>query len=144
MYLKMDFAQRAAAAVLTEIAMRSTSEPGKPEEIIEASPVTLAHFGGTCYYSKFYQRFAWVRPYVIKQDGRDVVQQDRLVVSFGYYNPPKEWQNEEHLNHMKHAHATEIVDAANWIVGFVLDGSLPETLYPGDTHAREPLVTITA
>jgi hypothetical protein len=133
-----------AVAVLSELAHRSTPQPGAPEEIIDASPVMLANFGGTCYYSKHYQRFAWIRPYVIKQNGQDVLQTDRLIVSFGYYKPPQDWQNEEHLNHMKHTYAAEIVDAANLIVAFLLDGSLPDNVNPGDTHTRDPLVTIIA
>jgi hypothetical protein len=140
MYLELDFEQRLVLAVFNEIGQRSTSEPGKPEEIITASPVTQYHFGGTCYYSKFHKRFAWARPYTVQQDGRTITQNDRLVISFGHYNPPEEWRNEKHQNHMKHSHVSEIVDAANQIIGFVLDGTLPEVLYPGDYHYREPLL----
>jgi hypothetical protein len=140
MFLDLDFDQRATVAVLTEIANRSTSAPGDPKETISASPVTHSHFGGTCYYSKFYKRFAWVRPYVTYHGDTAATHQDCLVVSFGYHTPPKEWQNEDHPNHMKHTLAPDIVEAANRIVNFVLDGSLPEQNFPGDYYYREPIL----
>ncbi len=140
MFLELDFEQRIAAAVLSEIANRSDSEPSDPAQVISASPVTHSHFGGTCYYSRHHKRFAWVRPYTLMQDGRPVLQKDRFTVSFGHYSAPPEWQNEQHTNHMKHSVVNEIAEAANQILAFLIEGTLPTELFPGDYHYREPLL----
>lgn len=132
MLLEMDFEQRAIIAVFSEIASRSiaTNNPG---EVIHTAPITHHHFGGTCYYSKHHKRFAWMRTYLV--DGKII--EDRLVVALGYDTPPETWKTAAHFNHMSHVHVANEVEAANMIVSFILDDSLPANLVPGDYHYYE-------
>lgn len=132
MFLQIDFEESVATAVLSEMVLRSADTPTQLNEIIHAAPITHNHFGGACYYSREHQRFAWVRAY--KEDADGEVHKDKIVVCFGYNTPPEDWQDQ---NRMKHTHVDSAVAAADAIVAFVLDDTVPEDLRKGDYHYPE-------
>lgn len=125
----------AVTAVLSELASRSKdlAVQDDPSEAIYCTPVTHHHFGGVHYYSKVHRRYAWVRPVV---DGEGKVDTSRLLVAFGYADVPESWQ--AYPNRMRHAFAPDEILAANAIVSFLLDNSLPDQLFSGDYPFPEP------
>lgn len=137
MHLHMDFEMLLSVAVLNEMATRSTEQESDPAQAIHVTPVTNHHFGGACFYNRQHRRYAWVRAY--RENGRTFP--DRVVVCFGYNNPPPEWKTGENRNYMKHTHVshpTEThVQAAEMVIDFILRNVLPDQLFPGDYHYHE-------